>query len=177
MTNMIYLVESVTSPDVFTVKQHADPITGTLTPISGTYTGLGTMSRVSQISIDTKHFNFYLKDGMNIYCPTVEFYVDRTANGQITIDVSTSASSASLKTDGAASGALMGTNVLETFAYPTIPYEATQARFWHRFYPQATGETIQLKLYLSDAQMIDPRISSSLFELNAMVFYTQTVTR
>lgn len=144
---------------------------------SGTYTGGATLARVSRMDIQTKHYNFYFKEGKNMFIPTVEFYVDRTQNGEVTIDVSTSSSNASLLVDGSTTGALLGSNVLETKPYSSIPYEATQERYWHRFYPQATGETIQLKISLSDDQIVNPDIAWSPFELNAMAFYANSITR
>jgi hypothetical protein len=155
------------------------------------YNGGTTIARVSRIDIKTKHYDFYMKQGLNVYVPTVEFYVDRTANGQIAVDVSTSSSNRSLTTDGYASHALLGSNIVETHPYRTlkvpadpinpytyqVPYEVTQDRYWKRFYPQASGEVIQLRLFLNGSQMVTESIAFSPFELNAMVFYAQSVTR
>ena len=139
----------------------------------GTYTGGGTAARVSRIDILTKQYNFYAKEGRNAYIPKIDFMVDRTQNGEISIDYFTSSSDLSLVTDGIASGAIVGNSILETTPNALYPLEAQQARLWHRTYLQADGEYIQLRIYLSDIEMVDPDISLSDFELHAFVIHAQ----
>lgn len=143
----------------------------------GAYTGGGTIARVSNIDIQTKEYNFYQKQGRNLFIPKVGFYVDRTGSGQISVDFSASSSDRSLVRDGATSGALLGTSILETTPYATVPFESSQDRFWHVLYPQAEGETIQIHFYLSNAQMFDEDIALSNFELNAINIYARQVHR
>jgi len=145
--------------------------------ITGTYTGGGTAARVSRIDIRTKQYNFYVKKGKNALINKVNFYVDKTTNGQITVDSFPSASQVSLLDAGTANNSIVGTNILETTPYDTIPLEASQARIWHPIYLQAEGEVIQLRLYMNDKQMTDVDITSSDFQLNAMLFFAQPVGR
>lgn len=139
---------------------------------TGTYTGGGTAARVSEIDILTKEYNFYVDEGRNFYIQKVDFFVDRTANGQILVDYYTSSSSQSSYQQAASSGTLLGSSILETSPYSTIPFEATQERLWHPVYLQGDGEFVQLNLYLNDDQIRDPNIALSNFELHAMTFYT-----
>ena len=46
-------------------------------PFVGTYTGGGTLTRVSRVDILTKQYNFYLQEGRNAYVSKAEFMRDR----------------------------------------------------------------------------------------------------
>ncbi len=142
------------------------------------YDGGGVVTRVSRIDVLTKQFNFFQQDGRNAYIPKVDFNVDRTANGEIAIDYFTSTSSQSLVTSGTNTGTLLGTAVLETTPYLTIPYELLQTQLWHTIYLQAEGEYVQVRIYLNDDQMFDRDVALEDFELNGMIFYADpTSTR
>lgn len=159
--------------NIYKIQQVIDANTIDLgnVPFTGTYTGGGTAARVSVIDIYTKQYNFYANRGRNAYVSKVDFMVDKTSDGAITIDYFISSSEFSLVTGGTATGALVGTSVLETFPYALIPFEQQQARLWHPVYVQADGEYVQLRVYLSDDQVTDPDIAFSDFELHAMIFY------
>jgi hypothetical protein len=144
---------------------------------AGTYTGGGTVSRVSIIDIITKQFNFYQKQGRNLFIPKVDFYVDRTANGQVAVDFAASSSSRSLRADGFTSGALIGTNILETTPYTDVTFEESQDKFWHIIYPQAEGESVQMRISLTIDQILDKDIALSDFQLNAISIYSRQVNR
>ncbi len=161
----------VTPVDVNTVTIVPDAVP------TGVYQGGGTCRRVSQIDILTKQYNFYTKSGANTLINEVDFYVDKTENGEITVDYFVSSSNRSMIADsidqftGNASG--LGELVLETSPYAIVPFEDSQDRFWHRLYFIAEGENIQLRLYLTPDQLMDTDIADSGFELNAMLFYAK----
>ena len=150
--------------------------------INGTYVGGATLARVSNLNIVTKQYNFYVQEGRDAAINKVDFLVDKTVNGEVTVDYYVSSSDESSLQD-AVSGALMGTCVLETSPYPLLPLENSQSRLWHPMYPQANGECIQLNIYMKDAfdlidsQIRNPDIAFSDFQLNAMTFYTQKTGR
>jgi len=162
LNDNVYQVNTVVDSNTITVLQVG---------VSGTYTGGGTIGRVSRIDIKTKQYNFYLKEGRNAYVSKVDFFVTKTSEGSITIDSFPSSSEVSLTEEGQATGALLGTNILETSPYSTVPLENAQSRVWHPVYLQSEGETIQLRIYLSDDQLQDTSIAWSDFQLNAMTFY------
>lgn len=143
--------------------------------IAGTYRGGGVISRVSQLNIETKEFNFYASEGRNAAVSKVDFMVDRTAAGKILVDYFTSTSITSLVEASSLFGtnALLGTNVLETSAFSDIPYEATSVRLWHPVYFQANGEVIQFQLTMDDALMRDTNVRNADFQLHAMCIYAQ----
>lgn len=163
LNDTIVLVDSVDNANVFRINVPSG--------IAGTYTGGGVISRVTPVDILSKQYNFYASEGRNAYVSKVEFLTDKTENGQVTIDFFTSSSDLSLVSEGTNSGSLLGTNVLETSAYTLVPYEDTQRRVWHPVYFQADGEVIQLRIYLSDEQIVDPDIVFSDFQMHALVVY------
>lgn len=162
---------------------YAFPDSNTITIIvpgvSGIYTGGGTITRVSNIDIKTKQYNFYVQDGRNAFINKVDFYVDNSITGQVTVDYSVSASTESLIEQGTDTGSFLGTGALETGPYVTQPIrqEITQARLWHPIYPLAEGEVIQLHIYMNNEQMLDPFIVWADFQMHAMTFYTSPTGR
>jgi hypothetical protein len=136
-------------------------------PFSGTYAGGGTVARVSPLVLTSKQYNFYVEKLRNAYISKIDFLVTRTPTGAITVDSYISSSNFSLLAGGQATGALVGTNVLETSPYALYPFESQQDRLWHSLYLQAEGETVQFSMYFSDAQMRDKNVSLVGFELHA----------
>lgn len=147
--------------------------------ITGVYTGGGVVSTVSQIDIWTKQYNFYQKNARNMSIPMVDFNVDKTQNGLITVDYYTSFALESRATDADETGAAFGTSILETSPYSSdfAPYESNATQLWHRIYIQAEGEVIQLRLYLNADQMLDNQIRNTDFQLNAVLYYSQPTQR
>lgn len=166
INDIITQVDAVTDANNFTIEPET---------FSGSYLGGGTVSRVNNLSFLSKQYNFYVEQGRNAYISRVDFLVDKTNTGQVLIDSFVSSSSYSLVQGGQASGALVGTNVLETSPYPAaiIPFEAQQERLWHTIYLQAEGECIQISLYMNNDQMRNPNISLIDFQLHAMCFFAQ----
>jgi hypothetical protein len=107
--------------------------------------------------------------------------VDKTGAGQIQTDFYVSTSSASFLNDSSISGALVGTGVLDTFAYNSTNssltglIENSQSRLWHPVYFQASGEVIQLELRYNDVQMRDISIQTADFQLHAMCFTASAI--
>jgi len=146
-------------------------------PFTGNYIGGGLVSRVSKISIKTKEYNFYFKQGRNAYISKVDFMVDKTAAGQIQVDFYVSTADTPLLADSALQGSLLGTGTLDTYPYTNaaapIPFEATATRLWHPVYFQADGEVVQFQLVFNDEQMKNLDIRQSGFTLHAMCIYAQ----
>jgi len=139
----------------------------------GTYEGGGTIARVSNISVVSKQWNPYVKDGRNVHLAHIDFAVQKTTDGEVTVDYFPSSANISLVTDGTASGAIVGTNVLETSPYTIYPLEASQERLWHPVYFSGEGQCIQIQIYMNDDQMQDQTISASDFQLEGLVLHTQ----
>lgn len=155
-----------------------DKDTITVSPITfSAYRGGGTVTRISRIDILTKQYNFYADQAKNMYIAKVDCLVDKTTFGQVTYDYGISSSSYLLADDAVTTGASYGTPILETSPYIEVPFEAQQDRVWHPIYLQAEGECVQLRFYLSDTQMINKDIVEADFQLNALCFYVQPVSR
>ncbi len=141
----------------------------------GTYTGGGTVSRVSNISIASKQWNPYLNEGRNVFLQRIDFGLKKTDNGEVTVDYFPSATVLSMLNAGGptGTGANMGTGVLETRPYDPIfyPLEQEQNRLWHPLYFQTTGECIQILLYMNPTQITTLVIAFSDFELDGLVLH------
>ena len=164
LNTQIFQVLTVTDKDNFTIGPNAS--------FTGVYQGGGLISRVSQINIKTKQYNFYAQIGGNSFVNKVDFLVDRTTNGQIDVNYYVSTSSDNLLLNSANTGSLLGTGTLDTFPYPLIPLEATSTRLWHPVYFQAEGEVIQFELTMNSLQMLNPLIRQAGFQLHAMCIYS-----
>jgi len=168
LEGLIFQVETTPTTNTFTIIwDSSDPFP------TNTYTGCGTIALVSPISILTKEYNFYHKMGSNISIDKVDFNVDFTASGEITVDAFPSFSFESTVQDGQATGAILGTNILETFPYTLNTFEANQNQGWHPVYFQAQGEVVQLYIYHTPEQARDPEIVNSPFTLNAAMYYVR----
>ena len=168
----IYQIIAITDANDFIIEA---PAIQTALLAAQVYSGGGTIARVSRIDIFTKQFNFYVKEDRNAMINRVDFLVDRTDSGEITINYAMS--SANPQSDGVirvaiASGAITGTSVLETSPYALYPQEALQERVWHPVYLWADGECIQLRIYLSDVEMLNYGVATSAFQLHSYCFYT-----
>jgi hypothetical protein len=141
---------------------------------SAGYKGGGTVTRVSKIDILSKQYNPYIGKASNFAINKIDFAVEKTTNGKILVDYYTSSSSYSTVAN---SVAIAGTNVLDTFSYPTVSFEAQQARLWHTIYFDTEGDCIQLHMYLSNSLINDRLVAFSNFELDAMLFYVQPTGR
>jgi hypothetical protein len=165
---------------IFPVNGIVDANTINIQQVSftGTYTGGGLATKVSNIQILSKQWNPYVDSGSNVYLARIDFGVQRTSSGQITVDYYPSASELSMITQGTATGAIMGNNVLETSPYdPAIyPFEQVQDRLWHPIYFQSDGECIQIFLYFSQSQLTNPSIAWSDFQLEGCILHTMSTS-
>ena len=144
--------------------------------LSGSYTGGSFVARVSQINILSKQWNPYVSTGRNVYIAKIDFGVLRTSDGEVTVDYYPSYTQLSMIKSATANNMIQGTSVLQTFGYILYPLELIQDLIWHPIYFQTEGEAIQINISLSNAQMIDPAIVFSDFELQGMVLHTQPTT-
>lgn len=180
----IYQVQSVSS------NGNTVTIFGTL---SDTYTGGATAARVSVIDIWSKQWNPYVDKSRNVYIQKIDFGVEKTTYGQITVDYFPSTSGVSMLQSGYATNAELGnpfnpnadpstivatpqSGTLETSPYALIPLESTQSRLWHPVYFQTDGECVQIRIYLSDLQMRNTDVATSNFVIEGMVLYTMPTT-
>lgn len=155
--------------------------------ISGTYTGGGVAARVDNINILTKQYNFYTGQDRSIYIPKIDFLVEATNYGEVSVDFLRSSSGSTIISGGPTNGVLIGSNALETFPYPLVQFEQFQSRLWHPLYFYSEGQCVQFSISMNDRQMFKYILDSNNnptyvaqqdFQLHAMAIYaTPTSSR
>lgn len=139
----------------------------------GTYLGGATIARVSNLGILSKQWNPYVDKDYSFHLAKIDFNVEKTSRGAVTVDYYPSYTTLSMITEGTYSGAITGTGILSTAPYTLVSLEQMQDQLWHGLFFQTTGDSVQIYIHMSDTQMMDPNIAFSAFELHAMILYTQ----
>jgi len=164
----IYKISVITS-DTITIKIEKDTFQNDST-YKYNYIGGGTAERVSKIDILSKQWNFYLKEARAIYLAHIDFIVNRTPSGELTIDYYPSSSNIAMIDAAKVSNSQLGDNKLETHVYDTTDlFEASLDRLNHRVYFQGEGTSVQIRIYSTDEQMLDSAKVLCDFELEGMI--------
>lgn len=166
----IFQVVSVNSKDLVEIG-----FEGYVTIVAAAYLGGGTIRRVSNLNIVSKQWNPYLEQGVNFHLAKIDFAVMKTSLGEVTVDYFPSSTQLSMLDAGLLTDSNMGTGVLETRPYDLTlaPLEQEQDRLWHAIYFQTDGECVQIKISMSEEQIIQPFIAFEFFELEGMVLHCQ----
>lgn len=141
---------------------------------AGTYGGLGTFARLSQPLIQSKQFPIYWEEGRQVRLGTQKYLLDRTANGQVTLNIYLSQDPDNAWNGGSivptldpkpVNNSLEFSQVLftcpETDPFnvidPTLnlqtPTAGSQYQIWHRVSTSLQGESVQIGITLNDTQM------------------------
>lgn len=140
-------------------EQDIEPVVST-----GVYVPEGLITKISNIVIETKIFNFFDSDQKS-RLSKIDFYTSATSNGQFTANVF-----------GDSSNEVINTPLLDNLQsniVSTVPSQyqiGTGSENLFRLYCDANASTIQLQLTLSDQQMAVDVVNDSDIEINAMVF-------
>lgn len=169
LNDHIYQVSFVDNNTVELVPPDSPPYA----TYTGTYTGGGTVARVSNIQIKSKQWNPYVDKGRSFFLAKIDFCVLKTQEGEITVDYYPSSTNLSMVDAADTTLMIMGTNVLETSPFVLYPLENEQIRLWHPVYFQTDGDFVQIALYFTDAQIRTNAIAFSAFEIEGLVLYTQ----
>lgn len=140
---------------------------------TGTYTGGGQLTRISNINITSKQWNPGTPVGQQFRIPYMDFLLDRTADGEISLNYFIDSTSGTSIQDQVGTGTLLGSNTLYTQPEDNATYQPNQVRIWHRYFMQTQGQFIQIKIFMDDTQMRDESISLSDFTLNGMILYAE----
>lgn len=162
-------------PSVDTIRIAAFPIAD-----PNPYLGGGTLARVSNLNILSKQWNPYVKSGQNCFIQKINFLVSRTGGvdmitnipygGEVTVDYYPNTSKVStLQTS--VPGQLMSSGVMETRPYPPTyyPFEQYQDRVWRPQYLAVDGNAIQIRIIMSDDQIINPNNAFADFQLHGVI--------
>ena len=139
------------------------------TDFSGVYTGGGKVRRVSNFNILTKQYNPGTPVGIQFRFPYIDFLLEVTAKGELTVDTLIDASKGTTIKDNTPAGTLLGNNILFTKFEQLFGDQKNSIYTWHRFFVQSQGQFIQLNFKMNDDQMKDFEISSSGFSMQAML--------
>lgn len=153
-------VISTATKDVFVVD---------ITFPSGTYLGLGKYTRLSKPLIQTKMFNPYWDQGRQARLAVQKYLMDTTTDSQVTVNVYLSQDPSSVWNDTTVidppPNGLVYSQVMYTCPESTnigltpantnlqMPTARTQLQIWHRFNTSMIGDSVQIGITLSDAQM------------------------
>ena len=160
-TNIIVKVKEVLDVDTNTITIDTD--------FEGVYTGGGKVRRVSNFNILTKQYNPGTPVGIQFRFPYIDFLLEITAKGQLTVDTLIDASKGTTLQDNTPAGTLLGNNILFTQFEQLFGDQKNSIYTWHRFFVQSQGQFIQLNFKMNDEQMKDFEISSSGFSMQAML--------
>jgi len=158
INNLYARVQSTPTADTFTVNID--------TTLFAPYTRGGYITFLNNINITTKSFNPFYAQGERPRLNYLDFYFDYAPSGEISVDI---------YNNDINSSALLETAITNThkdfgggFAIP---------RVWKRLFPDCEGQFFIIKLYLSDAQMLDKDIQESNICLHAMNMWMSSAGR
>lgn len=160
-TNLNGTIQQVgrTNDDVFTINDVA----------IGTYLGLGEYTRVYVPFIQTKQFPTFWKDGRGVRIGTQRFLLDKTPNGEITVNLYSSQDSDTPDNGAVEDGYNPFTNVVLTRPEDPIyyPSQTRQEQIWHRMSQSFNGDSVQLSFTLSNEQLKNLQPSGTVFAITA----------
>jgi len=157
--------------------------------VAGTYNGLGTFSRLCQPALQTKQFQAYWEQGKQVRLSDQKYLLDRTSNGQVTLNIYLSTDSDNsynnspvVPSENVTNNSLIYSQLLYTCPELgnlgltaaninlQMPTSMTQHQIWHRVNTSLLGYTFQVGITLSDAQMRNLDYATSEISLHAMQF-------
>lgn len=148
------------------------------------YLGLGQYIRLSQPLLQSKQFPAYWEQGRKVRISAQKYLLDRTSNGQITLNIFLSEDAANPWNDPKINippnSSLIYTQLVYTCPESTnlgltpantnlqMPTASTQNQIWHRMNTSLIGDTVQLGFTLSDDQMRNIEYATSEIILHAI---------
>jgi len=155
---------AIASTPVYIRVVTLDPLQG-LSPVftTGAYGGGGEITKISNIDIQTKIFNFFQSD-QRARLSKIDFYMDTTSNGQFTCDIFADSSNVPANTPLSDNPQ---TNVVLTSKNPYQIGSGDETIY--RLYADCSLQTAQFHFYLTDAQMAVNVINSSDIDISALM--------
>jgi hypothetical protein len=150
---------------------------------AGTYLGLGTFTRLSQPLLQTRQFPFYWNEGRQLRLSVQKYLMDYTASSQVTVNLYLSqdpdnaynSNMVNPPPNGLVYSQIMytcpeSTNIGLTPANVNLqmPTAENQYQIWHRFNTSLIGDSVQIGITLSDAQMRNLTYATSEITLHGM---------
>lgn len=148
------------------------------------YLGLGKYSRLTQPLLQTKQFNPYWEQGRQARLSAQKYLMDMTPTGQVTVNIYLSQDPDTAWNDpitiNPAPNSLVYSQLMYTCPESTnigltpantnlqMPIALTQHQIWHRFNTSMIGDSFQIGITLSDAQMRNLVFATSEISLHGM---------
>jgi hypothetical protein len=144
------------------------------------YVGLGQYTRLSQPLLQTKQFNPYWPQGRQVRLGVQKYLMDYTADAQITVNVYLSQDPDDAWNSGSVVPTQVPTPTNNSLIYSNIlftspetnnlqtPTAQGQYQIWHRMSTSLLGDTFQIGLTLSDAQMRNLEYATSEITVHAI---------
>lgn len=152
-----------TQVDIYVVAVDEEQI---LVPVNliGVYVPGGLITKISNIDIQSKIFNFFKEDA-GTRLSKIDFYTNLTANGQFQVNVLGDSSNLPINTPRPDN---LQSNVVLTTKNPYQVGSGSETIY--RLFCDATSQTVQIQLNLSDKQMAVSAINDQNIEIVAMMF-------
>lgn len=150
---------------------------------ASTYIGLGKFTRLSQPLLQTKQFPVYWDQGRQVRLSAQKYLMDYTANAQVTVNIYLSQDPDDIWNSPqplSATSALVYSQLMYTCPESTnigltpsntnlqMPTAQGQYQIWHRFNTSLIGDSVQVGITLSDAQMRNLTYATSEITLQGM---------
>lgn len=148
------------------------------------YLGLGDFTRLSQPFIQTKQFNPYWDQGRQVRLAVQKYLMDYTSTAQVTVNIYLSQDPTDAWNDPATQNSAPNSLVYSQIMYTCpesgnigltpantnlqMPTAFNQYQIWHRFNTSMIGDSFQIGITLSDAQMRNLVFATSEVTLHGM---------
>lgn len=129
---------------------------------TGTYTGGGYISKVSNFNVQSKYFNF-LQNDQRSRLSKIDFYVNTTTNGEFQCDVYSDSSNQIVNSP-------LSDNPRSNIVKTSLnPYQfGNGSATIYRLYADVFAQTVQFNLGMNDRQMAVPEVANSDVEVLAL---------
>lgn len=177
LNDTIYKVVSV---DIDTIELQAwvdGAIQNVTLDVGGEYLGGGVMTPINNINIWTKRFSPFFDAGQQVRLGYVDFFLDRTAEGEVTVNVYNNENGNIPLNQPETNPSVLGENVVLTRPENGIPFQTQQDKIWHRLFTPCLAQNFQIQITMDDEQMFQENISNADFVMHAMTLYLSANAR
>ena len=136
----------------------------------GTYLGNGKLTRIDNFNITTKVFSPFYESAQSTRIGFVDFFVDKTEGGAITVNCFVDENDTQAINDPASPNnvGLIGNNVLSTAPNAAFPFQANQQKLWQRLQVNANCQNYYLELTMTPEQLCTAESGTADFVLHAL---------
>lgn len=140
------------------------------------YIGNGQFRRLSHPFLQTKQFPFFWENGRQVRLGRQQYLLTKTANGEVTLNIYLSQDDSDPWNNPNFAGLFNGLVYSQTLFTRLEPNNLQsmvgqgQQQIWHRVNTSLIGDTFQIGITLSDAQMLQFNLATGEIELHGMNF-------